>query len=62
LVNKKDFVKSCQYYPLKALNFSYDKKRKYSKGAKASKTQVNTILGCYTASYLEDEIDRYELK
>lgn len=32
LVNKKDFVKSFQYYPHKRLNISYEKKRRNSKG------------------------------
>ena len=63
LVNKKDFVKSFQCYPHKALDSCYENQRRKSKEVdKAGTTNhFNTILGCYTASHLQDEIDRNEI-
>ena len=63
LVHKKDFVKSVQYYPHKALNTSNEKRRKSKEIEKAvTHNHVNTILGCYTASHFQDDIDRNEIK
>ena len=50
LVHKKDFVKSVQYYPHKALNTSNEKRRKSKEIEKAVKNSAN-------CSFLPDVID-----